>query len=95
MKYLKSEVWIWAERIMLVYVRVGNKRTRSRIKIWVGGGGDHHFCLRCPYNARTCNMMCQKLEVIPELKEKIKEEFGIITEPKITPLLVERLRAKW
>jgi hypothetical protein len=80
---------------MLVYIRTGNKRTRSRIKIWVGDLGDYHGCLRCPYNFRTCNMMCQKLEGIPELKEKIKEEFGIIIKPKLTPLFIERLRAKW
>ena len=95
MKYLSSSVWLLRDRVMLVYVRVGNKRTRSRIKILVGGGGDHHGCLRCPYNARTCNRQCEWLEGVPELKEKIKEEFGIIIKPKLTPPLVEKLRAKW
>ena len=55
---------------------------------------DHHSCLKCPYNPE-CKMTCYGLEKIRRLQEKVKEEFGIGSSLlHITPLRIERLRAK-
>lgn len=93
MKYLGSRVWIKAEKIMLVYLKTGNKRGRVRMKVQISE--DHHFCLRCPYNSK-CKMVCCDLESMTELAEKAEEVFGIGSVLlHITPLETERLRAKW
>jgi hypothetical protein len=92
MKYISSRVWITAERIMLVYLKIGNKRTIVRMKILVDS--DHHSCLRCPYNPE-CKLMCYHLEMMSGLQEKVKKTFGIGSSLlHITPLFIERLRAK-
>jgi hypothetical protein len=92
MKYISSRVWITAERIMLVYLKAGNKRGIIRMKILVSE--DHHSCLRCPYNPE-CKLTCYDLERMSGLQEKVKEEFGIGSSLlHITPLFIERLRAK-
>ena len=92
MKYLSSRVWITNEKIMLIYLKVGNKRGIIRMKVQVSE--DHHSCLRCPYNPE-CEMVCSDLEGMPELQKKMKEEFGIGSSLlHITPLFVEKLRAK-
>ena len=93
LKYLSSRVWIKAERSMLVYLKTGHKRGRVRMKVQVRK--DHHTCLRCPYNSK-CETVCKDLENMAELAEKVKEEFGINSFLlQITPLEIERLRAKW
>ena len=93
MKYLNSRVWITSEKIMLVYLKVGNKRGIIRMKVLVSE--DHHFCPRCPYN-QECKLTCYYLERMSGLQEKMKEDFGIIGSSllHITPLRIERLRAK-
>ena len=92
MKYISSRVWITAERIMLIYLKTGNKRGIIRMKVLVSE--DHHSCLRCPYNPE-CKLMCYHLEIMSGLQEKVKEEFGIGSSLlHITPLFIERLRAK-
>ncbi len=56
---------------------------------------DYHSCIRCPYN-QECEMVCNDLERIDKLGEEVKKEFGI--GPcflHITPLSVEKLRAKY
>ena len=56
---------------------------------------DHHSCLRCPYNPE-CRLTCYRLEMMSGLQEKVKEEFGIGScFLHITPLGIERLRAKF
>ena len=91
MKYLSSRVWITAKKIMLVYLKIGNKRKITRMKILVNE--DHHFCLRCPYNPE-CKLTCYHLEMMSGLQEKVKEEFRIGSSLlHITPLKIERLRA--
>jgi hypothetical protein len=78
---------------MLVYLKTGNKRTITRMKILVDS--DHHSCLRCPYNP-DCSIVCDKLENMERLQEKVKEEFGIGScFLHITPLGIERMRAKF
>ena len=85
-------VWITAERTMLVYLKTGNKRGIIRMKVQVSE--DYHHCLRCPYNSK-CEMVCNDLEEINKLRDKVKEEFGIGSSLlHITPLFIERLRAK-
>lgn len=80
------------EYIMLVYLKTGNKRGITRMKVLVSE--DPHSCLRCPYNTE-CKLMCYRLERILELQEKVKEEFGIESlSLRITPLRIERLRAR-
>lgn len=92
MKYLSSMVWITAEKTMLVYLKIGNKRGITRMKVLVSE--DHHSCLRCPYNPE-CGLVCSDLEGMDKLRDKVKEEFGISScLLHITPLFVERLRAK-
>jgi hypothetical protein len=55
---------------------------------------DHHSCLRCPYNPE-CKLTCFDLEKMSGLQEKVKKEFGIGSSLlHITPLRIERLRAK-
>ena len=93
MKYLSSRVWITNEKIMLVYLKTGNKRGIIRMKVLVSE--DHHSCLRCPYNP-DCKRTCYDLERMSGLQEKVKEEFGIGSSLlHITPLKIERLRAKF
>ena len=93
MKYISSRVWITNEKIMLVYLKAGNKRGIIRMKILVSE--DHHSCLRCPYNPE-CKLTCFDLEMMSGLQEKVKEEFGIGSSLlHITPLKIERLRAKY
>ena len=92
MKYISSRVWIANERIMLVYLKTGNKRGIIRMKVLVDS--DHHSCLRCPYNP-DCKLTCYDLERMPELQKKVKEDFRIGSSLlHITPLFIERLRAK-
>ena len=92
MKYISPRVWITNERTMLVYLKTGNKRGIIRMKILVSE--DHHSCLRCPYNPE-CSLICNDLENMKRLQEKVKEEFRIGSSLlHITPLFVERLRAK-
>jgi hypothetical protein len=77
---------------MLVYFRTGNKRGIIRMKVQVSE--DHNSCLRCPYN-QECEMVCSDLEGIDKLREEVKKEFGIGScLLHITPLKIERLRAK-
>ena len=93
MKYLGSRVWITNEKIMLIYLKVGNKRGIIRMKVLVSE--DHHSCLRCPYNPE-CKLTCYRLEMMSGLQEKMKKEFGIGSVLlHITPLKIERLRAKY
>lgn len=93
MKYLSSIVWITDEKIMLIYLKTGNKRGIIMMKVLVSR--DHHYCLRCPYNPE-CGLTCYCLEMMSELQEKVKEEFGIgLSLLHITPLRIERLRAKF
>ena len=93
MKYISSSVWITNERIMLVYLKTGNKRGITRMKILVDT--NHRSCFRCPYNLK-CGRICYCLETMSELQEKVKEEFGIgFSLLHITPLKIERLRAKF
>ena len=89
MKYISSRVWITNnEHIMLVYLKTGNKRTIIRMKIWVDS--NYHACIRCPYNLE-CNIVCDKLENMERLQEKVKKEFGIsLCFLHITPLRIER-----
>ena len=92
MKYISSRVWITNERIMLIYLKTGNKRGIIRMKILVSE--DHHSCLRCPYSP-DCEMVCNDLERMDKLGEEVKREFGIGScLLHITPLKIERLRAK-
>lgn len=92
MKYLSSRVWIKTEKVMLIYLKVGNKRGIIRMKVLVSE--DHHSCLRCPYNSE-CKLTCYHLEMMLGLQEKAKEEFGIgYLLLHITPLKIEKLRAK-
>ena len=92
MKYISSKVWITNEKIMLVYLKTGNKRGITRMKILVSE--DHHSCLRCPYNP-DCKLTCYDLERMPELQKKVKEDFRIGSSLlHITPLFIERLREK-
>lgn len=95
MKYLNSRVWRLRDHVMLIYLRVGNKRGIYRMTALVSE--EYHYCLRCSYNSACnacCNIVCYNLENMSKLKEKIKEEFGII-EPRITPLKIERLRRRF
>ena len=92
LQYISSRVWITTEKAMLVYLKTGNKRVVIRMKIQVSE--DHHSCLRCPYNP-DCKLTCYDLERMPELQKKVKEEFRIGSSLlHITPLKIERLRAK-
>jgi hypothetical protein len=92
MKYLSSRVWITAEKIMLVYLKTGNKRGITRMKVQVSE--DHHSCIRCPYN-QECEMVCNDLERMDKLVEEVKREFGIGScLLHITPLFIEKLKAK-
>ena len=93
MKYLSSRVWITAEKTMLVYLKTGNKRGITRMKVQVSE--DYHSCLRCPYSSE-CEMICNDLEEMDKLREEVKREFGIGScLLHITPLFVEKLRAKY
>lgn len=75
---------------MLVYLKIGNKRRITRMKVLVSK--DHHYCLRCPYN-QECRLTCNYLEIMSGLQEKVKEEFGIGSSLfHITPLKIEILR---
>ena len=77
---------------MLIYFKTGNKRGIIRMKVLVSE--DHHSCLRCPYNPE-CSMVCDDLENMKRLQEKVKEEFGIGPSLlHITPLRIERLRTR-
>jgi len=92
MKYISSRVQMTNENTMLVYFKIGNKRGIIRMKILVSE--DCHFCLRCPYNPE-CKLTCYRLEMMSELQEKVREEFRIgFSLLNITPLRIERLRAK-
>jgi uncharacterized protein YjaZ len=78
---------------MLVYLKTRNKRGIIRMKVLVSE--DYHFCIRCPYNPE-CRLTCYHLEMMSGLQEKVKEEFGIGSSLlHITPLKIERLRAKY
>ncbi len=92
-RYLSSRVWITAEKTMLVYLKTGNRRGIIRMKVLVNE--DYHSCIRCPYNPE-CKLTCLYLEMMSGLQEKVKEEFGISScLLHITPLFVEKLRAKY
>ena len=92
MKYVNSIVWITNEKIMSVYLKARNKRGITRMKILVSE--DHHSCLRCPYNP-DCKLTCYDLERMSGLQEKVEKEFGIRSSLlHITPLFIEKLRAK-
>ena len=92
MKYLSSRVWITNERIMLVYLKIGNKRGIIRMKVLVSE--DHHSCLRCPYNPE-CKLTCYELERMLGLQEKVKEEFQKQRGGQFQPELVDVLMEHW